>query len=55
MKYPFYYKANLKVTEDGWSLYTVENEFDSYFGGEQSEWRISEVNMNYAVSRLKPY
>ncbi len=49
-KYPFYYKIDFKLIEDGWQSYTVESEYYKYFSHSDSEWRLSDVNKNFKVS-----
>ena len=47
--YPFFYNPGLfKALEDGWSLYTPDQEFLSLTSGNQ-DWRLSTVNNNFEV------
>ena len=47
--YPFFYNPGLfKALEDGWSLYTPDQEFLSLTAGNQ-DWRLSSLNSNFEV------
>ncbi len=43
-----------KVDPLEWSSYSVEAEFEKTFGQGSTEWRVSDVNKNYAVCQTYP-
>ncbi|RVE49502.1 hypothetical protein evm_005843 [Chilo suppressalis] len=45
--YPFFYRHMHPIVENGYTLYSVEEEFTKVLATE--EWRVSRVNLNYAV------
>ena len=47
--YPFHYQADFKGLENGWSLFQPEEEFAKIIYSSSMEWRISYVNIDYAV------
>ena len=56
MKLPFFYQLSFKPDTDGWSFYSIEKVFESFFGScsdSSCEWRISDVNKDYNVNTLK--
>ena len=52
--YPFFYRPNFKLLEDGWStIYTFEDEFRE-IKMISSDWRISNVNKDFLVCPTYP-
>ncbi len=55
MKFPFFSRPSLKIVESDWNLYSYQDEFEKYFknsdGKLDNDWRISEVNKDYAVKK----
>ena len=53
MKFPFFSRPSLKIVETDWNLYSIQDEFEKFFKKSDEklnyEWRISEVNKDYAV------
>ncbi|XP_046578152.1 myotubularin-related protein 9-like [Haliotis rubra] len=53
LKYPFFYRANFEVMEDGWQAFLPETEFGR--SKECSdEWRLSYVNKDFQVCSSYP-
>ncbi|CAF4372801.1 unnamed protein product, partial [Rotaria socialis] len=46
--FPFYFPRDFEVIQDGWTAFSVESEF-SRLQAISDEWRISDVNKNFAV------
>ncbi len=46
--YPFCFPRDFEVIQDGWTAFSVESEF-SRLQAISDEWRISDVNKNFAV------
>ena len=53
MKYPFFYKVNFNLIENGWQSFSVKSEFYKYFSPNDSDWRLSEVNKDFKVRKQK--
>lgn len=49
--YPYFFPLNFVPLEDGWLTYDVQAEFN-IIKSLNDEWRISNVNQNYAVNNL---
>ncbi|XP_013398951.1 myotubularin-related protein 9 isoform X2 [Lingula anatina] len=47
LKYPFFYRANFEMLEDGWTAFMPESEFNKV--GSSDQWRISYVNNHFEV------
>ncbi|KAI4465865.1 myotubularin-related [Holotrichia oblita] len=45
--YPFFYRPNYNILEDGYTLFKPETEFAKLLTSD--EWRLSHVNKNYSV------
>lgn len=45
--YPFFYRPQQQIIEDGWTAYRPESEFTKLTLGE--EWRLTDVNKNFDV------
>ena len=60
MKYPFFNQINSKHSDDinYWNLNPIEDYFKSCFSEKQhvdsnsSEWRITDINKDYLVSKF---
>ncbi len=52
--FPFFYRADFKVLEDGWSSFAAEDEFAKILRSTDPEWRISNVNKDFSV-RFKTF
>lgn len=50
--YPFIYKPDFKILEDGWSTFQVEIEYSKLIHAFDSEWRISYVNKDFMVDYM---
>ncbi len=46
--FPFCFPRDFEVIQDGWTAFSVESEF-SRLQAISDEWRISDVNKNFAV------
>jgi hypothetical protein len=46
--FPFCFPRDFEVIQDGWTAFSVESEF-SRLQAISDEWRISDVNANFAV------
>ncbi|NP_001088751.1 myotubularin related protein 9 L homeolog [Xenopus laevis] len=53
LMYPFFYRPLFEVTEDGWSLFSPEQEFEQLIL-ETDDWRLSSVNRDYSVCLSYP-
>uniref|UniRef100_A0A8C5MCW4 Myotubularin-related protein 9 n=1 Tax=Leptobrachium leishanense TaxID=445787 RepID=A0A8C5MCW4_9ANUR len=53
LMYPFFYRPMFEVTEDGWSSFLPEQEFE-LFSSETDEWRLSRVNEDFTVCPSYP-
>ncbi|OCT79099.1 myotubularin-related protein 9 [Xenopus laevis] len=53
LMYPFFYRPMFDVTEDGWSLFSPEQEFEQLIL-ETDDWRLSSVNGDYSVCLSYP-
>ncbi|XP_077147827.1 myotubularin-related protein 9 [Ranitomeya variabilis] len=53
LMYPFFYRPMFEVTEDGWSSFRPEQEFE-LLTVETEDWRLSEVNQDYSVCPSYP-
>lgn len=51
--YPFFYRPNFKLLEDGWTIYTLEEEFRE-IKMISNDWRISNVNKDFIVCPTYP-
>lgn len=50
MKFPFFSQYTIKINQNDWNLYSVEDDFNKYFPDKENcEWRISNVNADYKV------
>ena len=50
MKFPFFSSLITNIKKDDWNLYSVEDDFNSFFPNKEScDWRISDVNIDYKV------
>ena len=56
MKLPFFHNmSNLMKLVDGWSVYSVDKEFQKFFQATTTaEWRITQVNNNYSICATYP-
>ncbi len=55
MKFPFFYQLTFEPTEDETQIYSVESEFKKFFKNQANcEWRISQVNADYALCHTYP-
>ncbi|KAK3607056.1 hypothetical protein CHS0354_015367 [Potamilus streckersoni] len=54
IKYPFFFRANFEVMEDGWQAFLPENEI-SRFKECADEWRLSYINKDYKVCPSYPH
>lgn len=45
--YPFFYRPNFNILEDGYSIFSTELEYAKLLAGD--DWRITLVNQNYTV------
>lgn len=53
LMYPFFYRPMFEVTEDGWSSFLPEQEFE-LLASETEDWRLSEVNRDFSVCQSYP-
>uniref|UniRef100_A4IHQ8 Myotubularin-related protein 9 n=1 Tax=Xenopus tropicalis TaxID=8364 RepID=A4IHQ8_XENTR len=53
LMYPFFYRPMFEVTENGWSLFLPEQEFEQ-LALETEDWRLSSVNRDYSVCLSYP-
>lgn len=53
LMYPFFYRPMFEVTEDGWSSFLPEQEFQ-LLASETEDWRLSEVNQDFSVCQSYP-
>ncbi|KAE8605472.1 hypothetical protein XENTR_v10015153 [Xenopus tropicalis] len=53
LMYPFFYRPMFEVTENGWSLFLPEQEFEQ-LALETDDWRLSSVNRDYSVCLSYP-
>ena len=55
MKVPFFNRENSKTTENGWNIFSAEQDFSRFFDklDSQNDWRISHVNKNYSVNQYR--
>lgn len=53
LMYPFFYRPMFEVTEDGWSSFLPEQEFE-LLALETEDWRLSEVNRDFSVCQSYP-
>lgn len=51
--YPFCFVRDFEIIQDGWTIFSVEEEF-SRLKTISDEWRISDVNRNFAICRSYP-
>lgn len=51
--YPFTYMPDFKLLEDGWTIYTLEDEFKE-IKMISNDWRISNVNKDFIVCPTYP-
>ena len=49
--FPFCFPRDFEVIQDGWTAFSVESEF-SRLQAISDEWRISDVNKNFAVGEI---
>ena len=49
LKYPFFYRPEFEVLENGWDAYQPEREF-SRIKEISDDWRLSYVNKDFSVS-----
>lgn len=52
LMYPFFYRPQQQIIEDGWTAYRPESEFTKLTLGE--EWRLTDVNKNFDVCPTYP-
>ncbi|XP_073529990.1 myotubularin-related protein 9 [Phyllobates terribilis] len=53
LMYPFFYRPMFEVTEDGWSSFRPQQEFE-LLTLETEDWRLSEVNQDFSVCPSYP-
>ncbi|XP_069584481.1 myotubularin-related protein 9 [Ranitomeya imitator] len=53
LMYPFFYRPMFEVTEDGWSSFRPEQEFE-LLAVETEDWRLSDVNQDFSVCPSYP-
>lgn len=53
MTYPFYYRADFKILEDGWTAFQAERELKHMIKN-RPDLRISSVNQDYGICRSYP-
>ncbi|CAL8144055.1 unnamed protein product [Orchesella dallaii] len=53
LSYPFFYRPMYTIVEDGWTAFSTEAEF-SQLVLKSEDWRISQVNKDYAVCKSYP-
>lgn len=57
MKVPFFSQLKFKKREADWNLYSIDDELNKCIADDVTgscDWRISEVNLNYAVCATYP-
>lgn len=52
MKYPFFYKIDFPITENGWNVFSIKEEFNKI--PLDSNWRLSMVNKNFKICSTYP-
>ncbi|KAM3930265.1 myotubularin-related protein 9 [Leptodactylus fuscus] len=53
LMYPFFYRPMFEVTEDGWSSFLPEQEFE-LLSSETEDWRLSDANQDFSVCQSYP-
>ncbi|KAM4042307.1 myotubularin-related protein 9 [Anomaloglossus baeobatrachus] len=53
LMYPFFYRPMFEVTEDGWSSFRPEQEFE-LLTSETEDWRLSDVNQDFSICQSYP-
>ncbi|BES97377.1 Myotubularin-like phosphatase domain [Nesidiocoris tenuis] len=52
LKYPFFYRPDYSILEDGWTDFSPEHEFSKLVN--RDEWRISYVNSEFSICPTYP-
>jgi len=48
--YPYFYSPGFRALEDGWCLFRPEEELAKLLKGGESEWRLTKLNSDFALS-----